>query len=86
MNRFITGETEEDSLRAPSFLYTTKNVTALAITAVSADFTVCLITTDDGWLYKVSGIARYFVSVFDTLFFAFFYKPCALAVAVPNTR
>ncbi|THD28804.1 hypothetical protein D915_000334 [Fasciola hepatica] len=52
MNRFITGETQEDSLRAPSFLYTTKNVTGVAITAVSADFTVCLITTDDGWLYK----------------------------------
>ncbi|VDP80334.1 unnamed protein product [Echinostoma caproni] len=52
MNHFITGEKDEDRLEAPSFLYLSKNVTGLAITVVSVNFTVCLITTDDGWLFK----------------------------------
>ncbi|CAH8854918.1 unnamed protein product [Trichobilharzia szidati] len=51
-NPFITGHGPDDDLSAPAFLNFESNVTGMAITAVSNNFTVAVFTTDDGYLYK----------------------------------
>ncbi|TNN15590.1 Plexin-A4 isoform 3, partial [Schistosoma japonicum] len=51
-NQFITGNDPEDDITAPALLYLESNVTGMAITAVSQEFTIAIFTTDDGYLYK----------------------------------
>lgn len=53
LNQFITGNDPDDDIYSPALLYFKSNVTGMAITAVSQEFTVAIFTTDDGYLYKV---------------------------------
>ncbi|XP_018651958.1 putative plexin [Schistosoma mansoni] len=52
LNQFITGNDPDDDIYSPALLYFKSNVTGMAITTVSQEFTVAIFTTDDGYLYK----------------------------------
>ncbi|CAH8560289.1 unnamed protein product [Heterobilharzia americana] len=52
LNQFITGHGPDDDLWAPPLMYFESNITGMAITVVSNDFTVAIFTTDDGYLHK----------------------------------
>ncbi|KER24761.1 hypothetical protein T265_07647 [Opisthorchis viverrini] len=59
-NRLIMGSDRDDALEAPAFLHIHENVVDLAVTAVSEQFTVVLLATDDGRLleYEVTDVSQ----------------------------